>query len=70
MEKLKMALGFLVLPFAFCLFVIDRIIMVITPQLEHPKFNDWLKSENIIYAFVRVATIGFLRLLVWWIFGV
>jgi hypothetical protein len=69
MEKLKLTLGFLMLPFAYCLFVIDRILMVIMPQQAHPNFNDWLNNQNVMYALVRVVTVVLLRLGAKWLFG-
>lgn len=69
MEKLKLALGFFMLPFAYLLWVIDRIIMVIMPQQAHPNFNDWLNNQSVMYALVRLVTIVVLRIGAGWVFG-
>jgi len=69
MEKLKLALGFFMLPFAYLLWLIDRIVMVIMPQQEHPNFNDWLHNKSVIYAFIRLVTIVVLRIVTGWVFG-
>jgi len=69
-HKLKIALGFFVLPFAYCLFVIDRMIAVLMPMHPHPNFSDWLSNKNVRWAVVRLLTVAFLRLLSYWSFGV
>jgi hypothetical protein len=68
MEKLKLSLGLLLLPIAYSIFVIDRIIFVLMPNLEHKKFNDWLNNKDIVFAVVRILTLFILKILVYWLF--
>ena len=70
MERLKMILGFVLLPFAYCLWVVDRIVNTVNPQLEHKKLTDWLTNTSVIYAITRILTILAIRYTIKWIFGV
>tara|TARA_R110002126_G_scaffold93089_3_gene220740 strand:+ start:908 stop:1198 length:291 start_codon:yes stop_codon:yes gene_type:complete len=71
MEKLKLIFGFVLLPMAFVVFVADRIVYTIMPQLDHKNFNEWLLSTtNVIFAFVRILLVILFRWIAYWIFGI
>jgi hypothetical protein len=70
MENLKLSIGFALLPFAFCIFVLDRIIYTIMPQLDHKNFNEWLTSSNVLFAVIRIVMLFVLRVLVYWVFKI
>ena len=64
-----MIVGFVLLPLAFAVWVLDRFLHVMLPQLDHKNFNEWLTNSSIIYAVVRLIMLGVLRLIFYWIFG-
>tara|TARA_R110001599_G_C12237376_1_gene658548 strand:+ start:2163 stop:2390 length:228 start_codon:yes stop_codon:yes gene_type:complete len=68
-EKLMLVLGLFVLPFAYCLWIIDRIMFTLMPQSEHKKLNDWLTNTSVVYALTRVVTLFLLVCITKWIFG-
>ena len=70
MEKFKMIIGVVLLPFAYCLWVADRIVNIVNPQLEHKKLVDWLTNTSVIYAITRILTIFAIRYTIKWLFGV
>ena len=49
-------LGFIMLPIALVMWMIDRFIHVLMPHAEHPTFKQYLmKPSNIKYTIVRIA---------------
>ena len=72
-EKLKkkavLILGLMMLPFAYSLWVADRLMFVIMPQSEHKSLNDWLNNKSIVFSITRIATVIILRYLIKLIFG-
>lgn len=70
MEKFKNVLGFILLPFAYLLFIVDRMFHVLLPHMEHPKFQDFLNTNNVVNATIRIITIGIIRLVLYLFTGV
>ena len=68
-EKLMLVLGLFVLPFAYCLWIIDRIMFTLMPQSEHKKLNDWLTNTSVVYALTRVVTLFSLVYIIKWMLG-
>ena len=67
--KIKLFLGLLVLPIAYAIWVVDRLIYTFIPQSDHKRLNDWLNNQSITFAITRIITIVGLRYLFKWIFG-
>ena len=70
MEKLKLILGLILLPFAFVIWVVDRIIYSLLPNDDHKKFNEWIKTSTVVFATVRVVLIVIFRWLFYLFFGI
>tara|TARA_R110000764_G_scaffold89383_3_gene170873 strand:- start:4100 stop:4327 length:228 start_codon:yes stop_codon:yes gene_type:complete len=68
-KNLSILLGLSMLPFAYLLWVADRIVFTLMPQAEHKKLDDWLNNQSVMFALTRVLTVVFLRYLIKWIFG-
>lgn len=73
MEKFKKILAFIgliLLPAAFIVWMLDRVIMVIMPKTDHKNFGEWLRTEEITTAVVRLIIIMVARWLISLIFNV
>jgi hypothetical protein len=69
-EKLKIGLGFLLLPLAFIIWLIDRCLMVLMPQLDHKNFTEWLDAEKITFAIIRILILLIIRWVLNLFFGI
>jgi hypothetical protein len=47
----------LVMPPAFCLFVFDRVISLMLPNIAHPSFREWINKEKVLHAIMRISTV-------------
>jgi hypothetical protein len=68
MKTLRIILGYVFLIPAYAMFVLDRIICTLTPNITHEKFEKWLNADKIIYGIARVLTIAILYWLYKWLF--
>lgn len=68
-STMLLGLGIALLPFAYLLWVADRIMFVIIPQTEHPKLMDFLNNKLIVFAITRIATLTILFYITKWLFG-
>jgi hypothetical protein len=67
--SLLLALGLVLLPFAYVIWVMDRVMFTLIPQSEHKKLNEWLNNKDVVFAFTRIATFTILFLLLKWVIG-
>jgi hypothetical protein len=68
-ERLLLVLGLAILPFAYTLWVADRLMFTLIPQSDHKKLDDWLSNKSVIFAFTRVFTAVLITYISKWIFG-
>jgi len=61
MKTVKIIFGLILLPIAFVLFVIDRLITgIFFPKYAHPAFLTWCKVKYSTLALFRIFIAGFL----------
>tara|TARA_R100001244_G_scaffold132297_3_gene107956 strand:- start:4253 stop:4486 length:234 start_codon:yes stop_codon:yes gene_type:complete len=70
LKKALVIIGFILMPIAFVIWMIDRIFAVLMPKTNHKGFTEWLRTEEITIATVRIIIILIVRWLVSMIFGV
>lgn len=57
-EKIKVAIGLILLPFAFVLFFIDRIILSVLPHLDSVNMKKWFNNTSMMtFSLIRVSVI-------------
>jgi len=69
MGTILLGLGIALLPFAYLLWVADRIMFTIVPQTDHPKLMDFLNNKSIVFAITRIVTLTILVYIAKWVFG-
>jgi hypothetical protein len=67
MENMNKILGIILLPIGYVIFIADRIVCSLLPNVEHPAFTSWLATQNVIHGLIRVCSAVILKYLLEWL---
>jgi hypothetical protein len=68
MKVLKLVIGIMLIPVAYALFVLDRMIMgMFFPHYAHPTFILWCDVKYSTLALLRMIVVGMITTIVYWL---